>query len=133
MFERTRAEPPRCGGSLGSQLRPIDFEIVQPELTDRLNVSAGIGGQTNAGTAPYGCVQTLAGGEHRDSLVDMNTTDRSALHVINGDRDRQLVHLGATSTNAELAELVARLRHRATLAVVAATRATPLAPTPKDA
>jgi hypothetical protein len=52
----------------------------------------------------------------------MDTTSRPRLGLIDGNRDQELVRIGATGTNAELAEVVARLKHRAALAVVAPSR-----------
>jgi hypothetical protein len=61
----------------------------------------------------------------RAMLLTMSTTSRPPLRLISGVRDRHLVHLGATATNEELAQLISQLKHRATLRLVEGSQLEP--------
>jgi hypothetical protein len=69
----------------------------------------------------------------RAMLLIMSSTSESPLRLILCDRDRHLVHLGATATNEELAKLVNQLKRRATLNLVEASQLGPPMTKPQSA
>jgi hypothetical protein len=66
-------------------------------------------------------------------LLTMSSTSEPPLRLILCDRDRHLVHLGATATNEELAKLVSQLKRRATLNLVEASQLGPPMSKPQSA